>query len=104
MAAASSTALSPWWIYLLECEDGSLYTGIAKDISARFQLHMQGRGAKYTKQHKPVRVVYQEGAADRSTALKREYALKKLTRTQKLALCAAASMTEPKQLHSQSEN
>ncbi len=75
-------------LYILECEDGSLYTGIAKDVAQRLEKHTQGIGARYTRQHKPVRVVYTEEYETQGDALKREYQLKGWTRKKKQALIA----------------
>jgi putative endonuclease len=78
-----------YFVYLLECEDTSLYTGIATDVDRRFTEHITGRGARYTRAHTAKRILYREKVKDRSTALKREAAIKKMTRTQKLALIRA---------------
>ena len=75
-----------WFVYLLRCADGSLYTGIAKDVSRRCQRHNAGAASRYTRSRLPVVVVYQEHHASRSLALRREAAIKALTRRQKLAL------------------
>jgi len=75
-----------YFVYILECSDKSLYTGIAKDVEARLALHRRGKGAKYTLSHKPKRIVYREKKRDRSMALKREIEIKKLTRVQKREL------------------
>jgi putative endonuclease len=72
-----------YFIYILECLDGSLYTGSTNDVAKRFKDHLEGRGAKYTKSHKPVKIVYTEEFATRSEALKREAEIKKLTRKRK---------------------
>ena len=77
-----------WQIYIIECRDGSLYTGITIDLEKRLAAHNAGKGAKYTTSRRPVRLVYREGAANRSEASKRENAIKKLNRNDKLALCA----------------
>ena len=77
-----------WWVYMLRCGDGSLYTGTAADVDRRLAVHQSGKGAKYTRSHLPVEVVYREALPDRSAALRREIALKKLTKAQKEALCA----------------
>jgi predicted GIY-YIG superfamily endonuclease len=63
-----------------------LYTGVAKDVGARVAVHNAGRGAKYTRTRLPVKVVYEEPAADRSAALRREHAIKRLPRAAKLEL------------------
>jgi len=71
---------------MLRCGDGSLYTGCTNDLEARVERHRAGRGARYTRSRLPVRLVFSEAAADKSAALKREAALKQLTRGEKLAL------------------
>ena len=73
-------------VYILECSDGTLYTGWTVNLSRRLATHNAGRGARYTRTRLPVRVVYAEPQADRPAALRRERALKKLSRTRKLAL------------------
>lgn len=76
-----------YFIYILECSDGSLYTGITKDITKRLEEHNTStKGAKYTKARRPVKLLYEEPSADRSSASKREYEIKKLTRLKKLQL------------------
>ena len=73
-----------WVVYMLLCGDGSLYTGCTNDLPRRLEAHQSGRGAKYTRSRPPVTLAYQEAAADRSAALRREAAIKRLTRRQKL--------------------
>jgi len=80
--------MNDWSVYMLRCADGSLYTGIAKDLSARLAVHNAGKGAKYTRARLPVHLVWREQAEDRSMATKREIAIKKLNRSGKLALIA----------------
>jgi len=76
-----------YFVYILRCSDDTLYTGIAKDLQKRIEEHnSSGKGAKYTKARRPVTLVYSETAQDRSSASKREYIIKKLSRTQKLEL------------------
>ena len=76
-----------YFVYILECNDGSLYTGITKDIEKRLDEHNHSdKGAKYTKARRPVKLLYKEHSLDRSTASKREYKIKKLTRLKKLQL------------------
>ncbi len=76
-----------YFVYILECSDGSLYTGITKDVAKRLDEHNSShKGAKYTKARRPVKLLYQESSLDRSTASKREYEIKKLTRLKKLQL------------------
>lgn len=75
-----------WTVYILRCGDGSLYTGCTNDLPRRLEAHRSGRGAKYTRSHAPVTLIYQEPAADKSSALRREMAIKRLRRQAKLAL------------------
>ena len=79
-----------WWVYILRCADGTLYTGATNDLDRRLPAHNAGRGAKYTRARRPVALVYREEAADKSAALQREAALKKLARAAKLRLIAGA--------------
>lgn len=76
----------PWVVYMLRCGDGSLYTGCTNDLPRRLEAHQSGRGAKYTRGRPPVALAYREEVPDRSAALRREAAIKRLTRQQKLAL------------------
>lgn len=73
-------------VYVLRCGDGSLYTGWTNDLAARVKAHQEKRGAKYTKSHQPVELVYYEEFDDKSTAMKREAAIKRLPRSEKLKL------------------
>ncbi|MEC4890787.1 MAG: GIY-YIG nuclease family protein [Nitrospira sp.] len=82
-------ACRDWIVYILECKDRSLYTGITNDLERRLGEHGKGTGAKYTKTRRPVRLRYTEVHETKSAALKREAAIKSLTRTNKLALIAA---------------
>ena len=75
-----------WTVYILRCGDGTLYTGCTNDLPRRLKAHQDGRGAKYTRSRPPVALAYQEAAADRSAALRREAAIKRLTRGEKLEL------------------
>ena len=83
--------MSDWHVYILECADGSLYTGIARDVVARIKTHNNGNGAKYTRGRLPVILRYQETAHDRSTASQREHAIKQLSRNGKFALIQTAA-------------
>lgn len=74
------------YTYILECKDQTLYTGYTTDLERRLKVHNDGKGAKYTRIRRPVKLVYHEIFDNKSEALKREYALKQLTRKQKLAL------------------
>jgi putative endonuclease len=75
-----------WTVYLLRCRDGSLYTGITNDLPRRLASHRAGTGSVYVRARLPIRVVYRESQPDRGAALRREAAIKKLTRRDKLAL------------------
>ena len=75
-----------YFVYILCCSDGTLYTGSTNHVEHRLAAHQSGRGAKYTRSRLPVKLVYLEGAEDRSAALRREAAIKRLTRQQKLEL------------------
>ena len=75
-----------WLIYIVECRDGSFYTGITNDLQKRIDSHNAGTGARYTAARRPVRLVYSEDAASRSAASKREISIKRLTRKAKQAL------------------
>ena len=75
-----------WRVYIIECSDGSLYTGITNDLDRRITAHNDGRGAKYTKSRRPVRLRYSEIAADRKNASQREYAIKSLRKAEKMRL------------------
>lgn len=77
-----------WVVYILECADKTLYTGITNDFANRLAAHESGKGAKYTKGRGPFTLLLQEDYADRSDASKRERIIKNLSRDEKLALCA----------------
>ena len=72
-----------WFLYILRCGDGSLYTGITTDVENRLEQHRSGKGAKYTRGRGPLEVVYTESCEDHSAALKRELAIKALPREEK---------------------
>ena len=78
-----------WYIYILRCGDDTLYTGITDDVEKRFAAHAAGKGAKYTRGRGPLALVYTEEVEDKSAALKREHAIKKLPRAEKLKLIDA---------------
>lgn len=75
--------MGQWFVYMLRCSDGSLYTGITPDVQARLTKHRQGTGAKYTRGRGPLTLVYTECCSDRATASRREYAIKQLPRPEK---------------------
>jgi putative endonuclease len=80
-----------WWLYVLECRGGVLYTGIAKDVEARFEAHAKGTGAKFTRWKPPKRIVAKVSFATKGEALRAEHALKQATRAEKLRWCADPS-------------
>ena len=75
-----------WYLYIVRCGDGSLYTGITTDVSRRLEAHRRGKGAKYTRGRGPLELVYQQLCGTHSDALRRELEVKALSRTQKEAL------------------
>ena len=77
-------------VYILRCGDGTLYTGCTNDLPRRLKAHQSGKGAKYTRARLPVELVYQEPAPDKSQALRREAAIKRLSRAEKMALMGGA--------------
>ncbi|HVO01943.1 MAG TPA: GIY-YIG nuclease family protein [Candidatus Cybelea sp.] len=77
--------MRPWYFYLIECADGALYAGIALDPEARFEQHRAGRGAKYTRANRPVRLIGWIAYPDRGSATRAEIAFKRLTKAEKLA-------------------
>lgn len=75
-----------WTLYILQCGDGTLYTGITDDLDRRLKAHASGKGAKYTRGRGPLTLCYRERLPDHRTALKREIAVKRLCRREKMAL------------------
>jgi putative endonuclease len=78
-------------VYLLRCRDGSLYAGITNDLDKRIESHRSGKASAYTRSRRPVTLAYREVVRDRGSALKREAAIRRLSRAEKLALCSAAT-------------
>ena len=76
-------ARMPWFLYLIECEDGSIYTGIAVDVEARFAAHQKGTGARYTRAHPPRKLLAVVKFANRSSASQAEYMIKQMTAREK---------------------
>lgn len=91
---AATEAIDPaggtqiWWLYVLECQGGVLYTGIAKDVDARFEAHVNGTGAIFTRLNRPVRILGKATMATKGDALRAEYAFKQASRADKLQWCA----------------
>ena len=77
-----------YWLYILQCGDNTLYTGTTDDVERRLAVHQSGKVAKYTRGRGPLTVVYREACTDRSAALRREAAVKRMTRAEKLSLIA----------------
>src|SRR6476620_5590634 len=82
----------PWFVYLARCRDGSLYTGATTDVARRLAAHNAGRGAAYTRSRLPVALAYAEPARDRGTALRREHAIKQMTRREKLDMAGTGQI------------
>ncbi len=95
MIATAKNNEATWWIYVVRCVDGTLYTGVARDCEARIDAHNAGLGAKYTRNRRPVTLVYAEAADSRSAAQQREWAIKRLNRRQKLALIGRTAAGQP---------
>jgi putative endonuclease len=74
-----------WHLYLIECVNGALYAGVTTDVAARYRAHASGRGAKYTRANPPLRLVGSKAYADRSAALKAEWAIRRLPAEKKVA-------------------
>ncbi len=91
--AKAPAAGRPWFLYLIECADGSIYTGITTDVAARYAAHAEGKGARYTRAHPPARLLGWEAHPDRSAASKAEYRIKRLTAAAKRAYAAALPAT-----------
>jgi len=87
--------MSAWYVYVIECRDGSLYTGIALDVERRYAQHLAGKGARYTRSRPPLRLLARFIHPDRSSALRAEYAIKQLSATAKRRLCAQAGAEIP---------
>ncbi len=85
--------MARWFVYVVRCVDGSLYTGISTDVTARVAAHNAGRGARYTRSRRPVELVHTERKNSQSTALKREAAIKAWPRARKMTLVAAEAAT-----------
>jgi putative endonuclease len=78
-------AVKPWFLYLVECRDGNIYTGITVDVAARYAAHANGKGARYTRSHPPLRLLTVIDYPDRSSASAAEYAVKQMSAVEKRA-------------------
>jgi putative endonuclease len=83
--------MAAWFVYVVRCRDGTLYTGISRDVAARLAKHNQGKGARYTRGRGPVALVHSERTSSHAAALRREAAIKRLPRTEKLALAGGCA-------------
>jgi len=81
-----------WFAYIIECTDGSLYTGIAVDVAKRYAQHVAGKGARYTRSHPPARLLGIFQQPDRSSALKAEHTIRQLSPDAKRTLCAQSAL------------
>lgn len=81
-----------WWLYLIECRGGSLYTGITNDVEARYAAHCAGKGARYTRMYPPVRLLAVQSYPNRSEASKAEHAMKRRTAADKRSWAMAMSL------------
>ena len=81
-----------WYVYIIRCSDGTLYTGVAKDFAARLTAHVEGRGARYTRGRGPFELCAKRRCSDKSTALRLEYAVKQLSRDDKLRLSVPGAL------------
>jgi putative endonuclease len=86
----------PYYVYVLLCDDGSFYTGYTRNVNTRLRRHLNGRGARYTRIHKPKRLVYTEEFGSRAEAMKRERRLKKLKHAEKSRLMRSAAQKKRK--------
>jgi putative endonuclease len=87
--------VSDYFCYIIECADGTLYTGMTSDLERRLREHELGRGARYTRSRRPLHLAYVEAQPDLKTAMRREQAIKALSRAQKLALVATRPVRKP---------
>lgn len=83
-----------WQVYIIETENNTLYTGITNNLENRWNMHLQGKGAKYLRAHKPKAIVFTESKKDRGEASSRESEIKKLSRAQKIKLIADTEINE----------
>ena len=86
---------SSWYVYMVKCKDGSIYTGISNDVEDRVKEHNSGQGAKYTASRKPVHLIFQEKHRDKVSAMKREIRIKSWSKVRKEALSRLGSESSP---------
>src|SRR3989454_1679143 len=92
MSLLPSSSVPHYFVYILKCRDGKLYTGFTSDLERRLRQHQAGRASKYTRARLPVRLVFLERCPSKSASLRREAVIKRMTRGEKLKLCARASL------------
>jgi putative endonuclease len=85
--------MTPYYVYIILCEGNNFYTGYTKNVKSRMRLHMNGKGARYTKMHKPEKLAYVQKFNSRAEAMKREKRIKKLNHHQKLELTNSYTRT-----------
>lgn len=90
--------MKPWYLYLIECVGGSIYTGITTDVAARYAAHARGQGARYTRSHPPRQLLGVETHPDRASASRAEYRIKQLTAAEKRAYAAVLQAQPPTDL------
>jgi len=95
-AGGGQREASGWVLYVVECADGSYYTGITKDVEKRIETHNSGKGSKYTAVHRPVKLIFQEPQADYSAALRREYQIKRLPKSRKVRFVTGEALPRPR--------
>jgi putative endonuclease len=84
--------MTSWFVYLLECHGGSIYTGIATDVERRYAMHVAGKGARYTRSHPPLRLLARFEFPDRSSASRAEYTIKRLSAVRKREICVSGCL------------
>ena len=82
--ATAATSPGGWWLYLIECQDGSFYAGITNDLDARYAAHMSGKGARYTRSHPPLRLLGARPYDNRAAASRAEWEIKRLPKHRKI--------------------
>lgn len=90
-------AQAPWFVYLIECRNGAIYTGITPDVAARYTAHVQGKGAKYTRANPPVRLLAARAFASRGEAASMECAIKRLTPAAKREMAEHWNNNQPRE-------
>lgn len=95
----SAMPQKPWFLYLLECAGGRIYTGITVDVEARYAAHVAGKGARFTRAHPPSRILWSVSFVDRSAASRAEYRIKQLSASQKRGLIAGTYVCDPRRHH-----